>query len=189
MFSEVDKRDYDYLIGSVHYLKKGDRYIGFDRDAATVSRIVREDFGGDGMAFVRSYYEHLSELPTHGDFDIIGHFDIHLKLNESVRFVDETSKEYLSLAFDALHALAGQIPLAEINTGAIARGYRSVPYPTLPVLKEMKRLGFGILFTSDCHDKNYFDCAFDTAEEIALAAGYREYYVLTADGFHAVPLG
>lgn len=189
MFSEVDKKDYDYLIGSVHYLKLGDRYVGFDRDAKTVERIVREDFGGNGMAFVRSYYEHLAQLPTHGSFDIVGHFDIHLKLNETVRFVDETSEEYLSLAFEALHALKGKIPFAEINTGAIARGYRSVPYPALPILTEMKRLGFGILFTSDCHDKNYLDCAYGMAEELAKAAGYREYYVLTESGFTPASLG
>ena len=71
----------------------------------------------------------------------------------------------------------------EINTGAVARGYRSVPYPTLPLLKEIKRQGFGILFTSDCHEKNFFDCAFDDAVDLALAAGYKEYFVLRDGAF------
>lgn len=187
MFSEVDKSCYDYLIGSVHYLKLGDTYVGFDRDLKTVQDIVEQCFGGDGMKFARSYYEHIAELPAHNDFDIIGHFDIHAKVNEQGKFFDENSREYLAMAYDALAALRGKIALAEINTGAIARGYRSVPYPTLPILREMKRLGFGILFTSDCHDKNFFDCHFAEAEALAKEAGYREYYVLREGGFEPVP--
>ena len=186
MFSDVERSHYDYLIGSVHYLKIGDDYVGFDRDLKKVRSIVDGRFGGDGMAFARSYYEHLAELPTHNSFDIIGHFDIHAKLNESGHFFDETSKEYLSYAFEALAALKGKIPFAEINTGAISRGYRSVPYPILPILKEMKRQGFGILFTSDCHDKTHFDCYYKEAEALAKEAGYEEYYVLRADGFSPV---
>ena len=188
MFSTVDKKNYDYLIGSVHYLKIGEEYVGFDRDVPAVEGIVKNYFDGDGMGFARMYFEHLAELPSHNDFDIVGHFDIHAKLNESIRMFDEGSKEYLSLAFEALDALKGKIPFAEINTGAIARGYRSVPYPILPILKEMKRQGFGILFTSDCHDKNYFDCYFPEAEQLALAAGFKEYYVLKQEGFVPMPL-
>ena len=189
MFSVVDRSHYDYLIGSVHYLKIGDEYVGFDRDAGTVDHIVSHYFGGDGMKFAEMYFAHLSKLPEHNTFDIIGHFDIHAKLNETCHMFDDASPAYLSLAFESLSALKGKIPFAEINTGAIARGYRSVPYPTLPILKEMKRQGFGILFTSDCHDKNYFDCAFDMAEQMAIEAGFCEYYVLTDSGFCAVPLG
>lgn len=189
MFSEVDKENYDYLIGSVHYLKIGEEFVGFDRDAKAVDHIVSHYFGGDGMKFAKMYFEHIAELPAHNDFDIVGHFDIHAKLNETCHMFDDASPAYLSMAYEALDALAGKIPFAEINTGAIARGYRSVPYPTLPILKEMKRRGLGILFTSDCHDKNYFDCYFHEAEQLALAAGFKEYYVLKQEGFVPVPLG
>ena len=102
---------------------------------------------------------------------------------------DDEDPAYLALATDALDTLAGKIGIAEINTGAIARGYRSVPYPTFTLLKEMRKRGFGILFTSDCHDKRFFDCYFAEAEEMAIAAGYREYYVLKQEGFVPVPLG
>ncbi len=183
MYSDVDRTEYDYLIGSVHYVKKDGVYIGFDRDAKRVTEIVNTYFGGDGMAFARAYYENLCELPEHGKYDIVGHFDLVAKLNEGCGFFDENSKEYLSYAFEAIDALKGKIPFMEINTGAVARGYRSVPYPTLPLLKEIKRQGFGILFTSDCHDKNFFDCAFDDAVDLALAAGYKEYFVLRDGAF------
>ena len=188
MYSDVDRTEYDYLIGSVHYVKKDGVYIGFDRDAKRVTEIVNTYFSGDGMAFARAYYENLCELPAHGKYDIVGHFDLVAKLNEGCGFFDESSKEYLSYAFEAIDALKGKIPFMEINTGAVARGYRSVPYPTLPLLKEIKRQGFGILFTSDCHDKRFFDHAFDDAAALALAAGYTEYYVLRDGAFRPVSL-
>ena len=188
MYSDVDASQYDYLIGSVHYVKKDGAYIGFDRAEPRVREIVEKDFGGDGMAFARAYYENLCELPSHGKYDIVGHFDLVAKVNETSRFFDENSKEYLSYAYEAIDALKGKIPFMEINTGAVARGYRSVPYPTLPLLKEIKRQGFGILFTSDCHDKRFFDCAFDDAVELALAAGYKEYFVLRDGTFRPASL-
>lgn len=40
-----------------------------------------------------------------------------------------------------------------MNTGAIARGYRTTPYPAPFILKELKNLGCGIIISSDCHDK------------------------------------
>ena len=66
----------------------------------------------------------------------------------------------------------GKIPFFEVNTGAISRGYRSAPYPTVPIIKELKRLGFGVVITSDCHDRNYVDCHFnETAELLKIPQG------------------
>jgi hypothetical protein len=52
----------------------------------------------------------------------------------------------------------------------------------------MKRLGFGAVITSDCHDAEYLDCNFDEARQLLLDCGYTERYVLTKDGFRAVAL-
>ena len=94
----------------------------------------------------------------------------------------------LSAALEAAHALAGKIPFFEVNTGAIARGYRTTPYPSLFLMKELKRLGFGAVISSDCHDRRYLDCAFDAAAESVRACGFTERYILTASGFTAVAL-
>ena len=39
------------------------------------------------------------------------------------------------MAFETAEVLAKDIPFFEINTGAIARGYRKSPYPTVPIIK------------------------------------------------------
>lgn len=188
IFSEIDMSGYDYLIGAVHYLKVGDVYAGFDRSAKDVQAIIDTHFGGDGMAFAKQYYETLSTLPEYGNFDIIGHFDLITKNIDIIPFFDQYSKEYLHMAFDAAHSLKGKIPFFEVNTGAISRGYRKTPYPSIPLLKELKELGFGATISSDCHDGNYLDCAFEDARELLMQCGFTERYILTESGFKAVEI-
>lgn len=187
-YSVVDLSGYDYLIGSFHYLKIGDEYIGFDRSADEVARIIDVYFGGDGMAFVKESYRQFARLTEYGSFDIIGHFDIITKNIEKQRFFDTDSNEYLGYAFEALDAMRGKIPFFEVNTGAISRGYRTTPYPMKNILKQMKEWGFGAIISSDCHDAKYLDCAFDDAHELLLECGFKEKYILTQEGFTAASL-
>lgn len=188
MYSICDLTDYDYLIGSVHYLKIGDEIVGFDRSAEVVQGIITNHFGGDGMAYALAYYRTLAELPQYGNFDIIGHFDIITKHADQVTFFDETAPVYRHAAIEAAEALAGKIPLFEVNTGAMSRYGRGVPYPPLFLMKELRRLGFGAIISSDCHDNRYLDFGYETARELLAAAGFRERYILTKNGFKSVEL-
>lgn len=190
MYSEVDLSGYDYLIGSVHYLRIGAETVGFDRSQEEVRRVINKYFGGDGMAYAKAYYEAMTYLPRYGNFDIIGHFDLISKHSDNIMFFDEDSKEYRSWAIEAAQFLAGKIPFFEVNTGAVARGYRKTPYPAPFILDELKRLGFGAVISSDCHDRRDLDCCYRDAEEMLLAHGFKEIYILTAPGkYKAVPLG
>ena len=188
MFSDVDLTPYEYAIGSVHYLPINGEFVGIDRSEAEVERVIKEYFSGDGLQYAKCYYENLSRLPDYGKFDIVGHFDIIAKHCEKRHFFDVNSKEYIGLAVEAAEALAGKTPLFEVNTGAISRGYRTTPYPSIPILKELKRLGFGAIVSSDCHDGRNLDCHFAQSYELLRHCGFKEYYVLTDSGFKPVKL-
>ena len=188
MYSDADMKDFDYLIGSVHYLKCGNSYVDFDRDEKNVEFIINHYFDGDGMKYAKAYYNTLAQLPQYGDFDIVGHFDLITKFCEKRNFFDISSNEYMSAAIEAAEALAGKIPLFELNTGAVARGYRTTAYPEINLIKELKRLGFGVVITSDCHNKEYIDCNFKESAELLKACGFKEQYILTQTGFVAVSL-
>lgn len=184
----VCDNDFDYLIGAVHFLDVGDTYVTFDRDANRVQEVINLYFGGNGMEFVKAYYRALGKLHTRGKFDIIAHFDLITKNYDKANFFDITSKEYKNAVFEALEELNGKIPFFEVNTGAIARGYRKTPYPMPDIIKELKRRGFGAVITSDCHNKNMLDYKFDDATELLKSCGYKEKYILTKQGFTAVAL-
>ena len=188
MYSEIDLSGYDYLIGGLHYLKINDEFVGFDRSAEVVSGIIQHHFDGDGLAFAKEYYQQLASLPDHGKFDIIGHFDTLTKNIEKVRFWEVESQEYRKYALAAMEALRGKIPLFEVNTGAIARGYRTAPYPDAFLMESFRKMGFGAVISSDCHNARYLDCGFELARRMLAAAGFKEHYILTESGFLAVPL-
>lgn len=186
-YSDVSTADYDYLIGSVHYLHLNGELLGFDRNLSATQAYLADNFGGDGMKFAEKYFETVSLLPQR-KVDIVGHFDLLTKNNEQGRFIDVTSKKYLGYGYEAIRALQGKIPFFEVNTGAIARGYRTSPYPQTEFLKEFRRLGFGAVVTSDCHDKNFIDCYYPEAEALLRAAGFTSKWILTDDGFQEVAL-
>ncbi len=188
MFSDIPIDNFDYIIGSVHYLELDGRILGFDRGFNETITYLNENFDGDGLRFAKKYYETISELPTKGNFDIIGHFDLITKNNEKGEFIKTDSKQYIEYGFEAIHALKNKIPFFEVNTGAIARGYRSSPYPQIDFLKEFKECGFGAVITSDCHDKNFINCYFDESRELLLEAGFKSRYILTDNGFVEVPI-
>lgn len=188
IFSDGPKENFDYLIGSFHYLDINGKFLGFDRGVKEVADYINNNFGGDGLAFSKKYFETVATcLPGH-NIDIIGHFDIHTKHIETLNFVDTSSKEYLYSGYEAIHALQGEIPFFEINSGAIARGYRTSPYPQLEFLKEFQRCGFGAVITSDCHDKNFIDCFYEESAALLREAGFDSKWILTAEGFMEVAL-
>jgi histidinol-phosphatase (PHP family) len=188
VFSGILPEGYDYVIGSIHYIDTEIGPVGFDQSQDVVSNIINTHFGGDGMAFARKYFETLCRLPEKGNFDILGHFDLITKNNEQGRFIDTKSREYLHAGLETIHALKGEIPLFEVNTGAIARGYRTAPYPQMEFLKEFANCGFGAVITTDCHDRSIFDFGFEEAGEMLAQAGFRTKWILTDNGFQEVPL-
>ena len=58
----------------------------------------------------------------------------------------------------------------------------------MTIIKELKRLGFGAVITSDCHDKTKLDYKFNEAAELLKSCGFKEKYILTDQGFAAVSL-
>ncbi len=188
IFSDCTAEGYEYVIGSAHCFKTENGVRSFDRDLKGTLEFIDEVSGGDPMRFAREYYSLISDLPSYGRFDIIGHFDLITKNIEERRFLDVESKEYLDCALGAVHALKGRIPFFEVNTGAVARGYRTSPYPQLEILKELKDCGFGAVITSDCHDKRYLDAFFEESREILKEVGFSSRYVFDGKGFQEVEI-
>ena len=84
--------------------------------------------------------------------------------------------------------MAGRVPLFELNTGAVCRGTRTAPYPQDFIVKELKRLGFGVVISSDCHQKQNMDFWFEEGKEFLKNCGYVEHHIFTKEGFIPVPL-
>lgn len=188
MTGNKDLDGFDYLIGSVHYFHFEDGMFCFDRNLYDTQKMIAKYFAGDGMAYAKAYYQEVAKLPQYGKYDIVGHFDVITKHCENVSLFDHCAKEYRNAAIEAVEQLAGKIPYFEVNAGSMPNGYRKSPFPDKFLIKEFKRLGFGAVVSTDCHDKNYMDCGYQESVNLLKECGFKERFILTKSGFESIPL-
>jgi len=188
-YTKSSTEGYDYLLGAVHTVRHGDTLMFMDWSAEKAQASIDRFFGGNGVAYAKAYYKALAELPDYGKFDILAHFDLVTKFCEQVPdMIDTEDPEYRAAAIHAVHALTGKVQYFEVNTGAVARGYRTAPYPAPFILEELRNCGFRAVIASDCHDKNFLDFGYADAKSALREAGFTEHYVLKDEGFVAIPL-
>ena len=161
-YGEPDDFPYDFVIGSVHYLRKNGVYMCVEDTPERLIRQTEELFGGDYRAVAEQYYDTVAQVVEKTGCDIVGHFDIVTKFNRGNRFFDEDSEWYRRTALRALREAARNRPVFEINTGAMARGYMDRPYPAWFLLDEIDRLDCPVLLSSDCHSAAMLDYGFET---------------------------
>ncbi len=154
-FSEEKTDRYEYVIGSVHYVKKDGHYLPIDKSEANFIDSVNTYYGGDYYAFCEDYYALVGDVYCRTKCDIVGHFDLVTKFNEGGKLFDEKNERYVKAYRAALDKLLPTGVTFEVNYGAIARGYRTTPYPNPDILALIREHGNPIIRTSDCHNKEF----------------------------------
>ena len=186
ILSDVDRSEFDYIIGSVHYVTKDDVTVAVDLSAATLGGAIDTLFGGDAYAFAKAYYENMYTLYERTGCDIVGHVDLITKFNEQVALFDSSDKRYRSVALDAVDYLLSKDRIFEINTGAISRGYRKTPYPEDFLLRHIAERGGRVMLNSDTHSVENIMFGFEETTEFAKACGVRELTVLKNGKFEQI---
>lgn len=164
---------YDYVIESVHYLRAGGEYLCVDWKREILLDAVRRHFGGDPYALCREYFRTVCASIEGTGAQVLGHIELVTKFNERRDLFDDADPRYLKPALECAELAAKSGRLVEINTGAIARGYRTQPYPGAAMLRRIAECGGRIIITSDCHDARFLDCAFAESAALAAACGFR----------------
>ena len=162
----IRRESYDYIIGSCHSLsplRDGAR-VDVDGPLDELKTAIARDFGGDPYAACEDYFTSVGRL---GELrpDIIGHFDLVRKYNAGAALFDENHPRYLAAARRAVDALLPLGAYFEVNTGALARGYRETPYPAAPILAYILRSGGKVILTGDAHRPENLCYEFDKWEK------------------------
>ncbi|NLD19356.1 MAG: histidinol-phosphatase [Clostridiales bacterium] len=182
--SQDDPYDYDYVIGSVHYLDVGGERYSVDVSPEETRICVNRLFGGDYDSYAEAYYEKVAALCEKWPVNIIGHFDLIRKYEISGACPDASSIRYRLAWQDAVKAICSKGSF-EINTGAVARGYRKMPYPEPAILERLKALGGSVVISGDCHSKEALTAGFDVAQILAKEAGFGQLgFTDMAGNFH-----
>ncbi|MBQ7217322.1 MAG: histidinol-phosphatase [Synergistaceae bacterium] len=172
-YSDINPENYDYVIGSVHYIDCGGVYRHVDHTPEMLQAAIDDSFGGDPYALAEHYYSLVADVVRKTRANIIGHFDLITKLNTGNRFFDETHPRYVAAANSALDTLLKTGVPFEINTGAMSRGYRDSPYPSLRILKYIAEHGGSVILSSDSHAKNTLMYGFPKCESLAQSIGLK----------------
>ena len=182
----ADRSAYDYVIGSVHYVRAADGLCQVD---AALPRFGEElaRMGG-AQAFVKAYYENVMDCVQRQRPEVVGHFDLVCKNNEAGRFFDEDAPAYRRLALEALDVCIDAGAIVELNTGGLFRGYRTRPYPALFLLRHHAGRGGRVNRNADAHQAAALAHWFGPACALLRGAGFTRQTVLRAGRFVEEPL-
>ena len=183
----VQRSDFDYIIGSSHYVCRGETRFPVDSSAELLMQGLAL-YDNDPIAYAHAYYAPFCSYIERRKPDIVGHFDLLTKFDElDVPFFLE-NKEYLALSERYMEQAARSGCLFEVNTGAISRGYRTAPYPHENLLLVLKACGSGLVLNSDSHSADTLSCAFAETRRYLLDLGFDSIYTLYDGTFTKVPL-
>ena len=178
-------------------------YYYVDWEKETMHWAIDRLYGGDSLALAEDYFASVAQFADDPACQIVGHFDLLTKFEEQVAengdvvgvdgrgngeirvpepLFDARHPRYLDAAGNAIFALAGAHKIFEINTGAMAKGYRTEPYPGGRLLELILQAGGRITVNSDCHAAGKLDYGFAEAFDLARGIGFTEYWVLGPDG-------
>lgn len=165
--------EFDYIIGSVHNMTAPDGGIlPVDMSPSVTRRAIANLYGGDVWAYVADYFAEVDRMLSARRVDICGHFDLICKYNAGGAIFDENDLRYRDMAAAVLQKHAGKC-VFEINTGAMARGVQTRPYPDYWLWEILRDAGTPVMVNSDSHSVATLDFALREQTERARKFGLK----------------
>ena len=153
-FLTDDFNEYDYTIGSVHWLPMPDGHrVSIDWTPEKLREGAEKYFGGDFYALAEAFYAAEARVVEVTKCDIIGHFDLISKFIEVDPAFDVKHPRYVKAWQQAADELLKTGKPFEMNTGAMSRGYRTEPYPAKDIRDYIRAHGGKLILSSDSHRK------------------------------------
>lgn len=160
--------EYEYVIGSVHALRMPDGHmLPVDWEPENMERDCRQYFCGDWYALTEEFFRREADVVRKTRCDLIGHFDLVSKFNEQQRWFDPAHPRYRAAWQQAADGLLETGIPFEINTGAIARGYRTDAYPSREIRNYLRERGARLVLSSDAHSREHICFEFQRFAEEA----------------------
>jgi len=186
--SEQSTEGFDYVIGSLHHIAVNGSFPSIDESPRESLRVLDREFQGDADAMAAAYFAQYSALAENPAVDIVGHFDLLTKFSEKDPRLPRATNLFQDCAIAALEALHQAGKIFEVNTGAIARGWRTTPYPSAGLLRELKTRNARVLISSDAHSADTVGYGFPDTEALLREIGFREIWHYAPGGFLPVSL-
>lgn len=165
----IESQAFDYVIGSVHYLPAGSIKADPPEPAAMFcvdAPSQLDEWKRHRVDDVyRAHIGQLEKMARSGLCQVVGHCDLPKKFG--FRHSPGVLEDYRRLA----RTLAERGLICEINTAGLRKPVGEM-YPSLDILKIMRRSGVGVTLGSDAHKPQEVGQDLDKALALAQSAGY-----------------
>jgi histidinol-phosphatase (PHP family) len=161
MANLLDERDWDYVVGSVHFLRDAAVDMRGDWDVWTHE---------DPEKVWRRYFETLGEAARSGMFDILAHPDLVKVWGRDVPRPDGDLRRFYDLAMDGI---AESDVAIEVSTAGLRKPVGEI-YPAPAFLEMCLEAGRPVALSSDAHVPNDLGHRYDEALELLESAGVGE---------------
>jgi len=160
--SHILKLDFDYFVGSVHFLGQADPPQSFDGTEAEFRNILKSSYSGDMRVMSEDYYRRLVRVPLMPGVKVLAHLDLIRRWNAHKAYFDESAAWYREQVEEALQALAGSGVLVELNTAGWRKGLGE-QYPSTWILGRCRDLDIPITVSADAHSPGQLTWQYDRA--------------------------
>ena len=162
----LDGRDWDYVVGSVHFLRDDavDVHGEPDWEPWDVWR------GADPEKVWARYFETLGEAARSGIFDILAHLDLVKVFAGRVPLPDGDLRRFYDRAMDGI---ADSDVAVEVSTAGLRKPVAEI-YPAPALLEMCLDAGRPVALSSDAHEPDQLGYEYERAVELLRGMGVRE---------------
>jgi histidinol-phosphatase (PHP family) len=176
MANLLDARDWDYVIGSVHFLR--DQAVDMDEyDVWDTARSPDEVW--------RRYFQTLGEAAASGMFDILAHPDLVKVWGRERPLPEGDLRRFYELAMEGI---AGSGVAIEVSTAGLRKQVGEL-YPAPAFLEMSLQAGCAVALSSDAHRPEDVGADYDRALELLDQLGVRELCVFADRRRRLEPIG
>ena len=177
MANLLDAREWDYVVGSIHFLR--DRAVDMRGSAWDIWQ------SSDPEKVWARYFETLGEAARTGMFDILAHPDLVKVWGDEVPLPSGDLRRFYEIAMDGIHDSDVAI---EVSTAGLRKPVGEL-YPDAAFLEMCLEAGRPVALSSDAHVPEDLGHSYDRALEWLDALGVRELAVFERRQRRLEPLG
>ena len=178
----IDGRDWDYVVGSIHFLR--DEAVDIHADEPGWSGISAWR-GVDPDKLWRRYFETLGEAARSGQFDILAHPDLVKVFGDRAPRPEGDLRRFYERAMDGI---ADSDVAIEVSTAGLRKPVGEI-YPARPFLELCLEAGRPVALSSDAHLPEQLGHEYERAVDWLGELGVRELAVFDRRERRLEPLG
>lgn len=184
------KHHLDYIIGSVHLVKRKDiEHLWFIDGSKRESYDtgLQQLFDNDIQQAVKGYFYQVNEMIETEHFEIVGHVD-KITMHNQNRFFKTDEQWYRKLVLETLDLIREKQRIVEINTRGLYKKRYWDFYPEKQWFTTLKKMKIPVIISTDAHAPSELQLFVPEAKTALLQAGITEQIILTETGFSDVSI-